>query len=88
MSHGDFAQLGEFMRKQESYDLKCQFFLNEESVLVGSTVTILMTPMLQINGRKAELSLLQNIVAKVKTEDFIDGIPTTQTFSNLKTTQG
>lgn len=76
------------MRKQESYDLKCQFFLNEESVLVGSTVTILMTPMLQINGRKAELSLLQNIVAKVKTEDFIDGIPTTQTFSNLKTTQG
>jgi len=58
--------------------------MNEESVLVGSTATILINPMLKINGRRTGLDLLQNIVATVKTEDFIDGTPTTKTFNNLK----
>jgi hypothetical protein len=37
MVHGDFAQLGEFTRKSENYSLTCQFYLNDESVMVGST---------------------------------------------------
>ena len=77
MVHGDFAQLGEFTHKSEDYDFQCQFYLNEESVLVGSTAQILISPFLTINQRRANLSLLQNITATVRTEDFIDSIPTT-----------
>jgi hypothetical protein len=40
--------------------------------------------MLFINGRRADLKLLQNITAVIKTQDFIDETPTTKTFSNLK----
>lgn len=72
MVHGDFAQLGEFTRKCEDYSFECQFYLNEESVLVGSTASVLINPMLKINGRRAQLTLLQNITAVIKTEDFID----------------
>ena len=35
MVNGDFAQLGEFTRKQEKFAVSCQFYMNEESVLVG-----------------------------------------------------
>lgn len=58
MVHGDFAQLGEFTRKKEDYSFDCKFHLNEESVLVGSTCSILISPMLKINGRKADTKLL------------------------------
>ena len=84
MVHEDFAQLGEFTRKSESYDFSCEFYLNEESVLVGSTASILINPTLKIHGRSASLSLIQNLVVTVKTEDFIEQIPTTQSFKNLK----
>lgn len=51
---------------------------------MGSTATVLVTPHLQINGRPADVKLLQNIKASIRTEDFINNIPTTQTFENLK----
>lgn len=35
MIHGDFAQLGEFQRKTEVYQLSAFFHLNSESMLVG-----------------------------------------------------
>lgn len=35
MIHEDFAQLGEFRHKTETYTLHCHFFLKEESVVVG-----------------------------------------------------
>ena len=37
MVQGDFAQLGEFTRKTESYEFKAKCYLNLESVLVGSS---------------------------------------------------
>jgi hypothetical protein len=43
-----------------------------------------MNPTLKINGRQAGLSLLQNVTATLKTEDFIDCTPTTKVFSGLK----
>lgn len=33
---GDFAQLWDFTRQTEKFLLSCNFFLNEESVLLGS----------------------------------------------------
>lgn len=35
MQHGDFAQLGDFNHKTETYEVKTKFLLNSESVLVG-----------------------------------------------------
>jgi hypothetical protein len=67
MQHDKFAQLCDFTRKSEDYSFDSRFHLNKEQVLVGSTATILITPALKINGRRAELNLLQEIVVTVKT---------------------
>ena len=84
MQHNEFSQLGDFTCKTESYEFQAGFFLNQESVIMGSTATVLVTPHLQINGRSADLKLLQNIKATIRTEDFINGIPTTLNFDNIK----
>jgi hypothetical protein len=35
MIHNGFAQLGDFMRKAETYNLECFYHINSESFLVG-----------------------------------------------------
>lgn len=40
MINGDFAQLGEFTRKTETYTFNAQFYLHSGSVLVGSSTSV------------------------------------------------
>ena len=44
----------------------------------------MICPNLTINGRSASLRLLQNVVATVRTIDYIDETPTTKKYENLK----
>jgi len=44
----------------------------------------MVCPNLTINGRLASLKLIQNVVATVRTIDYIDQTPTTKKFENLK----
>ena len=67
MIHENFAQLGEFERKTEVYQLSAFFHLNSESLLVGQEAHILIRPKLTINGRKASLKLLKNCSVKLST---------------------
>ena len=83
MVHGDFAQLGDFERKTENYDFDAQIYLNSESVIVGSSTTIVIKPSLTINGRTADPKMLKNTKVTVKTSNYIDSVPITRNFDGL-----
>ena len=83
MVHDDFAQLGELARKTESYSFNCHMHLNEESLLMGNSAKLMITPKFEINERPARLGLLKNITVKVNTKSYIDGTEANQTFPDL-----
>ncbi len=83
MVHGDFAQLGEFVRKTEKYDFNAQIYLNAESVIVGSSTTIVIKPSLTINGRAADPKMLKNTKVTVQTSNYIDSVPITRNYDGL-----
>jgi len=83
MINGDFAQLNEFTRKTETYTFNANFYLHYGSVLVGSTTNVIVKGQLNINGRRANLSLLKNVKLVLTTHNYIDNLPVTKTFSNL-----
>lgn len=86
MISGDFAQLGEFIRKTESYKFTAQFYLHSGSVLVGASTSVVVKGQLSINGRRAQLNLLKNVKIVLTTLNYIDNLPVTKTFSNLSFT--
>jgi hypothetical protein len=83
MIHGDFAQLGDFTQKTESYSFSAQFYLHQESILVGASTNIIIRAQLLINGRRTTLSMLKNVKLVLTTFNYIDSIPVTKTFENL-----
>jgi hypothetical protein len=84
MKHGTFAQMGEFMRKTEEYSFDCTFFLNGEQILIGNSAQIVVRPQLLINGRHTSLTQLKNVKATISTTNYIDNIPITKNFDNMK----
>ena len=59
-------------------------FLNRESILFGTTTQLLIKPQLLINSRRADISMLDNIKLVISTDNYIDSIPVTKNFTNLK----
>ena len=76
--------MGEFMRRTEQYSFDCTFFLNGEQILVGNSAQIVIRPQLLINGRQASLAQLKNVKATISTVNYIDNIPITKNFDNMK----
>lgn len=58
-------------------------FLNDESLLVGASTSILIKPKLTINGRAADLSLLQNTRIVLQTTNYIDNVPVTRNYDGI-----
>jgi len=81
--HQGLAQLVDFNRMEEVYQLKCGFYLLPESVIMGKNATIMIRPQLLINGRIGDLGLLKNIRCVLYTANYIDNIPSTKSFTNL-----
>ena len=67
----------------EKYKLNGSFFLNSESVLVGSSAQIAIKPHLTINSMPADLKLLKNCKVIVQTSNYIDGVPITRKYDDL-----
>ncbi len=82
--HEGIAQLVDFERQREDYAFSCGFFLHPDSVVMGSKATLLLRPLLTVNGRAAPLSLLENPRVTVRATNFIDGIPVTKVYDNFK----
>jgi hypothetical protein len=53
-------------------------------VLVGASTSVVVKASLNINGRRAQLSLLKNVKLVLTTYNYIDNLPVTKTFSNLQ----
>jgi hypothetical protein len=86
LMHKGMAQLVQFTRIEECYNFKCGFYLLPESVILGKTANIIIRPHLTINRRTASLSLLKNIKCILNTSTYLDSIPATRTFNDLKVT--
>jgi len=67
----------------EYYALDCGFIVHPESFLMGNEATILIRPVLKINDRKCDLSLLKNTKVTLTTRDN-KNIPVTKTFTDVK----
>ena len=81
-----FAQLAEFNRMTENYTLNVGYFVIGESLIMGNEAKILVRPILKVNERICTLKALKNTVIKVTTISFIDHIPVTKIFEDLKIT--
>ena len=51
MINNNFAQLGEFIRETEKYELKAFFHLNPESIIAGKKGKLFVRPKLIFNNR-------------------------------------
>jgi len=81
-----FAEIQDFHRETEKFEFGAAFYMNQESMLVGSSTSILIRPKLLINGNKANLKMLKNCKAVLRITNYIDGIPVTKNFDGLNFT--
>jgi hypothetical protein len=81
-----FAQLAEFNRMTENYTLDVGYFVLNESLLMGNEAQIVVRPVLKVNQRSCTLKAIKSTIIKVTTTSFIDNLPTTKIFEDLKLT--
>lgn len=82
--HQGLAQLVDFGREEERYSLDCKFFMLPESFIMGNKASLLMRPQLLINGRKADMKLLENVRCVIYTSNYTEEIPSTKSYTDLK----
>jgi hypothetical protein len=46
----------DFVRRTEKIEFSCDFFILNESLLVGSSAQVIVKPKLSINGRKTSIT--------------------------------
>ena len=88
MQSGNFAQLGDFTRKTESYQFDASFFVDGEQLIMGNNAQVIISPRLMINGRHANISLLKNVNVELTTINYIDSIPVTKKMEGLSLVDG
>ena len=76
--------MSEFHRETEQYSFQAAMFVNTESILINNKASIVVRPQLFINDRMASAELLKNCKLTLTTHNFIDQIPVTKKFENLK----
>ncbi len=69
LCQGDFATLSSFPHEQEQYRLEAGVFVDRESLLKRQKATVVLRPMLRVDGRPAPLSLLENVVLQITAVD-------------------
>ena len=76
--------MADFNRLTETYDLKVNYILHPEAILMGNEAKVLIKTELTVNDRVCDLKLLKNTKIKLTTTSFIDNIPVTKTFENFE----
>ena len=82
----NFAVMEQFNHLGESNELRASFLVEPQSILSGSRSAIVVRPRLLSHGRPIPLDELKEVELAVTTTD-IEGIASTQVFSNLKLTE-
>ena len=76
--------MSEFERQTETYSFKALFSVNSESILIGNKAELMVKPVLKINNRQTGVELLKNTVITLTTTNYIDNIPVTKKFEDIK----
>ena len=70
---GNFASLVRFKHLAETYQLHAGIYVDRESLLRRNKATLVVRPVLTVNGRPASLELLQDVRLNIRSTDF-DGV--------------
>lgn len=61
IQHGRFASLAPLLHQAEDYQLTVRFHVDREALLKREKATVLMRPLLQVNGMPVSLDLLEEV---------------------------
>lgn len=75
VSQGDFAAPVQFSHQAETYALRSGIYVDREALLRGEKATLVLRPILTVNGRPASLKLLEEPRLTVRMTD-LQGIAT------------
>jgi len=81
--HDGFASLDQFHHRSESYSLQAGFHVEREALLKGGKASVVIRPVLCVNGVPASLSLLEDVALVIRSVDH-DGIATAKEVGDLK----
>lgn len=82
LQHGSLATLETFDHQAEQYELRAGMYVDRESLLRGRKASLLIRPTLLLNGRPADLSVLENTRLTITAYD-LDDVQSTQEISNI-----
>lgn len=71
---GDFASLQKFDHHGESYELNCGLYVDREALIEGKKASVIVRPLLKVNGMPADIKLLKEVSLSIATMDS-EGIP-------------
>ncbi|MEQ1826759.1 MAG: hypothetical protein ABL921_12470 [Pirellula sp.] len=80
---GPVATIQTFLHNREAYSLEAGFLIDPQSLLSGSQASIVVRPNLLCNGELVSLAQLERPTLTVTSTD-LDGIASTQTFSDIQ----
>lgn len=83
LRRGDFACLDYLTHPSETYELRAGIFVDRETLLAQRTAAVVVRPALFLNGRPADLGLLEDIKLTLRATDH-DGVPTTSEVAGFK----
>ncbi len=81
--HGGFAALHSFRHEAEDYALNAGICVDREMLIAGETCEVLIRPELQVSGRRADISLLEEVSLDIVSTDR-DGISSSKTVPGFK----
>jgi hypothetical protein len=83
IAHKGFTSLDEFNHLSENYQLTAGIYVDREALLQQKKASVIVRPMLRVNGVPVTLSILEDIALTVTTIDQ-DGVASTKKFKDYK----
>ena len=83
IAHEGFTSFDEFDHISENYRLTAGIYVDREALLVQKKATVMVRPMLRVNGVPVTLSILEDVALTITTIDQ-DGVSTTKKFKDYK----
>ncbi len=83
LRHGDRATLESFRHAGEFYSLRASIFMERESLLAGAEATVVIRPLLTLNGETLDPALLEDPVLTISSKN-IEGTTTSWEIRDLK----
>ncbi|MFT5240214.1 MAG: hypothetical protein ACI9X0_001185 [Kiritimatiellia bacterium] len=83
VSHSGFSELHHFQHQAENYALATGFYVDRETLIDGGNCKLFVRPQLLLNGKSADIGLLEQVVLTVTSVDS-EGISSAQTVKDFE----